>query len=64
LIFKTPIDSAKTLRLVLPAAAIGGSGSLNFEIPRAMITTEPEPAKPSAPKSPQSAPTIPPSASP
>lgn len=46
LVFEPPIDSAKTLHLVLPAAAFGGKGSLNFAIPRTMITVESEPAKP------------------
>jgi len=47
-IFEPPIDSAKTLRLVLPATAFGGKGEVRFEIPRAMIATAPEPATPAA----------------
>lgn len=50
LIFEPPVDTAKTLRLVLPATAFGGRGTVNFEIPRALISLEPEPAPPAVEK--------------
>ena len=38
LVFQEPVESAKLLRLELPAAAFGGRGTLRFQIPREMIT--------------------------
>jgi hypothetical protein len=48
LTFQRPAESAKpeSLQLRLPAAAFGGQGTLNFEIPAAMIEPEPEKGKP------------------
>lgn len=37
LVFEPPIDKIQYLRLELPAAAFGGTGSLRLQIPRAMI---------------------------
>ncbi len=48
LIFERPIDAAKVLRLQLPAAAFGGKGTVQFEIPKEMIvqsTEQPEPSE-------------------
>jgi len=44
-IFEPPIDSAKTLRLALPASAFGGKGVVHFEISRTLITLVPDPAE-------------------
>ena len=38
LVFDKPVDTAKRLRLQLPAAAFGGQGMVKFEIPREMVT--------------------------
>jgi hypothetical protein len=37
LVFEPPIDKVQFLRLELPAAAFGDSGSLRLQIPKAMI---------------------------
>jgi hypothetical protein len=55
-IFEPPVDTAQTLRLVLPATAFGGKGTVHFEIPRTLITLEPEPAKPAPEKPPAAKP--------
>jgi hypothetical protein len=46
LIFEPPVSAAKYLRVTLPTSAFGGNETLNLEIPKAMITTEPESPKP------------------
>jgi hypothetical protein len=38
LVFEAPVENMQFLRLVLPAAALGGEGEFYLQIPRKMIT--------------------------
>lgn len=48
LIFEPPVSAAKYLRVSLPTSSFGGTEALHLEIPKAMITTAPEPENPAA----------------
>ncbi len=41
-VFEAPVDGVQTLKLTLPASAIGGEGDLRFEIPASLIVRKPE----------------------
>jgi len=55
LVFDKPVEAAKRLRLQLPAAAFGGTGTVKFEIPMEMVTRAEEAEDPQPRTAPKAA---------